>query len=206
MARLTIASLTETLAAQGISLTKTSKGYTVVMANGFSFMEPTLSKVQDSVVYELNKDLTEADYYLTEEEQKKYDEGESYSDREPQTEPTQAEAYNIQYVRCEQLFNEMHKQGLPMPAFGNTETKEDEQKMGELLVKAANERRELKQEAIDAIENIGTAIGSSFVYQSKRKQNQSDKWALGFAGFGHRVNAKLQRRANRFHSLLATAA
>lgn len=189
MARLTIASLTETLAAQGISLTKEKRGYTVVMVNGFSFYCEKLADVTEAV----EKNRAYDDSLLTPSQVQEADvkAGTSeadYFDAEEQVDNINGDiltavgmlARNTQSVRNEQLFNELHRQGLEPPNFANTTTAEDEELMGRLLVQDADAKRTPVKEEL-----------------------KSSVICRGFATNTPRVSAKLQRRAKRFHSALA---
>jgi hypothetical protein len=204
MARLTIASLTSDLAAQGISLTKTSKGYTVVMTNGYSFTEPTLAKVVIAI--------DEADVKTG-----------CLGNTCPATLPefdaeeevdningTELEIMSVQSTRVNQLASLFpDNDWLHSAVKVDSTLAEDEEVLGAELVRQADERREQKE-----LQQIDEELGKSFVYRSLEqaypsKQNHSNKFITGFgtnSGNTARVSAKLQRKANRFHSLLATAA
>lgn len=199
MTRLTIASLTSELAALNISLTGKTGAYTVVFPTGYSQTHNTLAEVKQHV-----------DQY--------FEQNTAQPKIKPQTEPTEAEAYNTQYVRNEQLFNELHSQGLPAPDFAHTTPYLDEERMGEALVNAADERREAQQMINDFRGCEGNtcpatlptlpedSIDHTEVAYKQFNNNHSQRYTFGFnCEMTARVNGKLQRRANKFHALLACA-
>lgn len=201
MTRLTFASLAQTLSLQDISLTGKSGKYIVESAYVY---EPQVFKTLSEV-----KTYTDELLSIREEANTLV----STIKTEVQTEPTEAEVDNIQYVRAEQLFNEIKAKGIVTPSMANTTNAEDEELMGKLLVQAADKRRENTK--------VNGWVGEDWEYisiddwsvvsQSNKKVFEqmvsmvSKQIARGFATNTPRVSAKLQRRANKFFANLPAA-
>lgn len=201
MPRLTIASLTSNLAAQGINLTKEKKGYSVVMVNGYSFHCDTLTEVVTAV--DLNRAYD--DSLLTSQQIKEADVKAGV-----QTHPTEAEIMSVQSTRVNQLISYATKEcdleidWLPVD---NT-LKQDEEEIATELVRQAEERREQLQpkQMSECQGNTCPAILPDFDPQFELQPLAFIREKVICRGFGTntpRVSSKLQRRANRFHQLLA---
>jgi hypothetical protein len=189
MARLTFASLESDLKAYGISLTGKSGLYTVVLQSGFSTNHRTLIEVLDHCQPYMFFAETEADVEVVVEaavEEEDYDAVQS-------TRVNQLASY---YLSTANEDLDWLSEDISMA--------EQEEKIGAQLVREADERKTSASRSFRSLHDFAVDCNLS-----SDAQHHNQVLCLGFGkGDGKnistaRVNNKLQRRANRLHSLLA---